>query len=534
MRRRPSGWASRSSPARSLHTPPSSVLDRASRKRAAPTFRRRGRHSGRRDRDDDVRQGRPGRDGRAAHARGRPVPHDARQLGDERLDRDGREGRRDDGHRDPGRDHRVHARDGLADDHGRQDRRDDRPQARLRDRVRDLRLRLVHDLARAELARAALRLVVPGGGRRRADPAGDRRPRRRELPHRAPARRLWPRRRRGCGRGGGRAADRWLLHHVLLVALGLRGRGPDRARDPPPHPPDRGRAGREATEARLRRGGSVGARPRAARLRRASLERVGLDPAQARRARMGGPVTDGVARPRRAVRDLALLPLAGPRRVTRRRAARAAGHAAEQAAQRRARHVLLPVPRPGGALLRGAALPLGLSRPDGARDGGAIAAALRHAADRGDRDPAPAPGRLAPARRPQRPPRAACRNRRAARAARRRFGARGRLRADAADRARDRRARLPARRRHRLRGSRRREPRGRWRAEHDDEPRRVDGHGARGLGHDRGRLLGVPAEHPAEPGDPGPGEVTTRRSSSPAASPSSRMPTWRPPSTRRG
>ena len=200
-----------------------------------------------------------------------------------------------------------------------------------------LRLRLVHYVARAEPARPALRLVVPRRRRRGADPARDRRPRRGELPGRAPARRLRPRRRRGCDRGRGRAADRRLLHHVLLVALGLRRRGRDRARDPPAHPPDRGRAGRGAPEARSRRGGPVGARAGAARLRRPPLQRVGLDPAEARRARLGGSLADRVADPCRTVRDLALLPLAGPRRVARRRAARAPGDAAEQAAQRRAR-----------------------------------------------------------------------------------------------------------------------------------------------------------------------------------------------------
>ena len=98
---------------------------------------------------------REGRDARAADARVGPVPDDAGQLGDERLDRDGGEGRGHDGDRDPGRDHGLHARDGGADDHRRQGRRDHRPQARLRDRLRHLRLRLVHDVARAEPAGAA-------------------------------------------------------------------------------------------------------------------------------------------------------------------------------------------------------------------------------------------------------------------------------------------------------------------------------------------------------------------------------------------
>ena len=67
-----------------------------------------------------------------------------------------------------------------------------------------------------------LRLVVPRGSRRGADPAGDRGARRRELPDRAAARgvRAGRRRRGDCGRR--RPADRRLLHDVLLVALGVR------------------------------------------------------------------------------------------------------------------------------------------------------------------------------------------------------------------------------------------------------------------------------------------------------------------------
>ncbi len=47
---------------------------------------------------------------------------------------------------------------------------------------------------------------------------------------------------------------------------------------------------------------------------------------------------------------------------------------------------------------------------------------------------------------------------------------------------------------------------GRRRPEHDDQPRRVDGHGARRLGHDRGRRLVVRREHPGQPGNPFGGE----------------------------
>ena len=181
-------------------------------------------------------EGSPARSGtqhRPADAGRRPVPDDARQLGDERLDRDGGQGRRHDGDRDPGRDHGLHAGDGGADDHRRQDRRDDRPQARLRDRLRDLRRRVVDDLARAEPAGAALRLVVPRRRRRGADPAGDRRARGRELPRRAPPGRLRARRGGRRDRRGRRPADRRLLPRRTSPGAGSSRRGRGRARDPP-------------------------------------------------------------------------------------------------------------------------------------------------------------------------------------------------------------------------------------------------------------------------------------------------------------
>ena len=100
------------------------------------------------------------------------------------------------------------------------------------------------DLARAEPAGAAVRLVVPGGRRRGADPAGDRRARRRELPDRAAARRLRARRGRRRDRRRRRPADRRLRHDLLLLALGLRRRGGGRARDPRADAPDRRRSRR--------------------------------------------------------------------------------------------------------------------------------------------------------------------------------------------------------------------------------------------------------------------------------------------------
>ena len=163
------------------------------------------------------------------------VPHDARQLGDERVDRDGRQGRRHHGHRHPDRHHALHAGDGVADDHRRQDRPDHRPQARLHDRVRrsTAAARSPRRIA-PNLARADLRLVVPRGRRRRADHARHRRPRRVELrPHgAAPCLRA-----RGVGRRHRRrrrSAHRRALHHLPVVAPGVRRRGPRGDRDPRP------------------------------------------------------------------------------------------------------------------------------------------------------------------------------------------------------------------------------------------------------------------------------------------------------------
>ena len=127
---------------------------------------------------------------------------------------------------------------------------------------------------------------------------------------------------------------------------------------------------------------------------------------------------------------------------------RAAGQprdAPEQAADRRPDDVLLPVPRPGGLLLRRAALPLGLPGPVRARDRRPAAAALGHAARRGDRDPALLAAGVSAAGGALRPARAAGRNGRPARHAGRRRGPGDRLRAHAADRPRHRRARLAAR-----------------------------------------------------------------------------------------
>jgi MFS family permease len=205
-----------------MASPPSSRYSAFSRR--CPSLRRLSRNRLSRL-DDRCRRDRTAGTGdrrhpRPAHAGVGPVPDDAGQLGDERLDRDGREGRGYDRDRNSGGDHGVHARDGGADDHGSQDRRDHRAEARLRDRLHHLRQRLVHHLDRPEPSGPALRLVVPRGRRRGTDPAGDRRSGRGELPARASPGRLRARRRRWGGCGRDRPADRGLLHDVFLLAVG--------------------------------------------------------------------------------------------------------------------------------------------------------------------------------------------------------------------------------------------------------------------------------------------------------------------------
>ena len=78
---------------------------------------------------------------------------------------------------------------------------------------------------------------------------------------------------------------------------------------------------------------------------------------------VGGVVADDLAHHRRPLLDLGLLPLAGPPGVAWPGTARADGDVPQQAADRRPDDVLLPVPHPGGVLLRRPALPLGRARP---------------------------------------------------------------------------------------------------------------------------------------------------------------------------
>src|SRR5262249_26572999 len=150
---------------------------------------------------------------------------------------------------------------------------------------------------------------------------------------------------------------------------------------------DRRRAARDAAEARLRRRRALRDRPRAARLRRVALERVGLGQTEGRRYLVVGALADDLARARRRHRSLRLPAVGRASRSVREGSARAAGSAAEQAADGRADDVLLPVPRPGGTLLRRPALPLGRARPLRARYRRPADAAVADAAGGRDRHP---------------------------------------------------------------------------------------------------------------------------------------------------
>ena len=220
--------------------------------------------------------------GHPGHACGGAVRHGPGLDRDEHGDRHGRQGHRDHGHRDPDRDHPLHAGDGLADDHRWEDRRDHRSQACVRDRLRHLRLRLVHDLAGPEPDRADHRLVGPRGHRRGVDHARDRGAGRVELRQAGSSPRLRAGRGGGLDRRGPRAPDRRLLHHLRFVALGVRRRGADRARDPAPDPADEGHAARGGGQARPRRHGSLRGGARPDRARDPALGHLGLRAAEAR------------------------------------------------------------------------------------------------------------------------------------------------------------------------------------------------------------------------------------------------------------
>src|ERR1700754_98547 len=117
---------------------------------------------------------------------------------------------------------------------------------------------------------------------------------------------------RGGGRGRRRPDPRWPLHHLPLLALRLRRRGPGRHRDPLPRPEDRRRHAGEEDPPRPGRDRALGGRPRADRLRHPPLGHLGVRQAEARRPRMDRPLADDLADPRGRHGDLALRHLGEP------------------------------------------------------------------------------------------------------------------------------------------------------------------------------------------------------------------------------
>ena len=116
----------------------------------------------------------------------------------------------------------------------------------------------------------------------------------------------------GRDRGRRRTADRRAVHHLRVVALGVRGRGADRAGDPRGRAADRRRPAGHAAAARPRRDRAVGARPGSDRVRNPQGRLVGVRPAQAGGSDVARPLAGDLADARRRSRGLALLRLGEP------------------------------------------------------------------------------------------------------------------------------------------------------------------------------------------------------------------------------
>ena len=216
-----------------------------------------------------------------------------------------------------------------------------------------------------------VRLVVPRGRRRGADPAGDRRAR---------GRRTSPAERRPAAYGLVAAAGavavavgpliggfcttyfswRWVFAGEVLIVIVILVLARRIADEPPGVRPKLDFVGVVLSASGLA----------LARLRRAASRATwGWIQPKAGAPVVGRPVADDLADPRRAC-SCSGCSSAG--RARRERDGRSrwsrAGDAAQPPAHRRADDVLLPVLRAGGRLLRRAAVPLGLPRPVGDRD----------------------------------------------------------------------------------------------------------------------------------------------------------------------
>ncbi len=135
-----------------------------------------------------------------------------------------------------------------------------------------------------------------GGG---ADHAGDCGAGRVELHKARSSARVWARRRCGRDRGGAGAARRRPVHHVRIVAVGVRRGGADRAGDPLADSPHEGHAGGGRRQTRPGGHGIVRARARCDRARHPEGGDVGARAAQAGRSRVVRALPGDLADPRR-------------------------------------------------------------------------------------------------------------------------------------------------------------------------------------------------------------------------------------------
>ena len=314
-----------------------------------------GRNRRRRHWDKGRRQGR--RD-RPPHLGLGAVPHDPGQLGHERLHRHGGQGRGHDRHRDPAGHHALHAGDGCIHDHGREAGPDLGTQTGLHDRVHRLRLRVVHDGDRPHPHGSHHRLVTARRPGRCADHARRGGAGGHQLREGRAAPRLRPRRVCGCHRRGGRPVGRRPLHHLRQLALGLRRRGRPRGGHPGAVSAHGRLAGRAGRAARSDGHPPLGGRARPDRLRRDPLGLVGRGPTQTRRPGLAGALPRCLARARRRLHPGRLRGVGEPPDRPRGAGAGRPEDAAGAASSSWADVLLLPVPPPGGDVLRHPPLPL--------------------------------------------------------------------------------------------------------------------------------------------------------------------------------